>query len=399
MKNKENNEGKMDKFIGAVSTIGIGFSLSTVLMSVLGLTASEEYLAYLTASTVISSPFIGMGLKKAKEHLDFTTSRDAHQVSQLALMLRELTNKTNKIGKMTSLFAQEILATFEKNNVPLLESEVMHINQFLYLVNANYYEAIDESSYATMTRDLLINDLIEEISAYFEETGETIFAEETAKSVLKRIPYIDDTIKEAIYKEFKKSKIKFKGTTDYGIIRRDVQSGQLSYLMEHLNEEKKLGTSPTFDAENLSDYRALIDSVADLKEFEEENYGNPKNLIWDMDLLRTIIKTISRHSQEIEEYRGEYSLFNVAASFIYNASLYATLNNRREVGLQEQLNTFKEWPYLPFELRLDVLDEVFTENGISYENHPFNLTKARRQKTKIIKFNPHTSSSKNTEND
>ena len=52
---------------------------------------------------------------------------------------------------------------------------------------------------------------------------------------------------------------------------------------------------------------------------------------------------------------------------------------------KEMINAFKNWDYIPFNLQLDILDDLFEQENIPYEEHPYGVKK-KRNKTKIIKI-------------
>ena len=48
--------------------------------------------------------------------------------------------------------------------------------------------------------------------------------------------------------------------------------------------------------------------------------------------------------------------------------------------------TFKNWRYLPFNLKLKVLDDIFEQEQISYDEHPFKISGTKKQPQKVIEF-------------
>lgn len=67
--------------------------------------------------------------------------------------------------------------------------------------------------------------------------------------------------------------------------------------------------------------------------------------------------------------------------------MYALVNNRQQVGQTELINTFKNWDYIPFDMKLSVLNTLFTEEDIDFSTHPFGVSKKREKPaTKIIQF-------------
>ena len=151
-----------------------------------------------------------------------------------------------------------------------------------------------------------------------------------------------------------------------------------------------------FDIDDINSYRHLIDAYRDNHIFDE--LGDMNILDWDYMFLRTVIKTIIESQRErlLTEVL-DYSDFWMTSDFIFNSITYALVNNRREVGQKEILSTFKNWDYLPFEIMLDGLNEVYEREHLDYSTHPFNVSKSRCKKPyqKIIPFKLNNDSMKN----
>ena len=145
-----------------------------------------------------------------------------------------------------------------------------------------------------------------------------------------------------------------------------------------------------FDLEDGTGYFELIKAFSQDPYFIEEGLGDPRGLDWDIDFLRTIIKTIVRdHHKELQAHDEEYSPIDITANLISNAMAYAVLNNRNEVGKTELLNTFKTWTYMPFQMTLNVLETLFEEQNLDYKEHPFGIKKKKQSAKpyqKIIQF-------------
>lgn len=164
-------------------------------------------------------------------------------------------------------------------------------------------------------------------------------------------------------------------------------------MMEKKKEENK-GLYNGFDIDDGNDYYQLIlDYISD-PYYIEKGFGDPRNIDWDIGFLKKIIKILVRdHKEELMERVDDYTNFHLAASFIDNALMYSLLNKRDLVGQTEMINTFKNWQYIPFDIKLATLDTLFTEEDIDYSKHPFGVSKkqAKQEKTppqKIIQFKP-----------
>lgn len=151
-----------------------------------------------------------------------------------------------------------------------------------------------------------------------------------------------------------------------------------------------------FDIEDGNEYFGIIKQLEISNHFADNDLGDPRGLDWDIDFLRTIVKTIERdHHNELAEAIPNYQPIRLAGSFIYNAMTYAVVNNKGQVSRQEQLNAFKEWNWMPFDIRLQVLDTLYQEQDLDSTTHPFGIRQKPKEKVvrKIIPF-PNTNQNK-----
>lgn len=145
-----------------------------------------------------------------------------------------------------------------------------------------------------------------------------------------------------------------------------------------------------FDFNELLGYQGMIDTLNRSEGFEDLEMGDPSRLIWDYDFLMIIMRTIvEKENHQLQRING-FSYFWMVFDFINEATIYALANNRSQVGQKEMINTFKHWEYLPFDVKLDALDDIFIQENIDYEYHPFGLKHARKKTNyqKIIQFKP-----------
>ena len=142
-----------------------------------------------------------------------------------------------------------------------------------------------------------------------------------------------------------------------------------------------------FDIDDPESYRQLVAAFCDNHIFDE--MGDAEALEWDYSFLRTTIATISKSQRKrLLTEVSDYSDFWMAADFIFDATTYALVNNKQSVTVSEILNTFKNWDYIPFDMKLDSLDVLFQQEGLDYSQHPFKVSKPRNKKTyqKILPF-------------
>ena len=305
-----------------------------------------------------------------------------HHASQLFLMMREGTNADHNVTKSSTLFLHELHQKMNNYDTKIDDNEQMNINQFLYLINANYYDEIIKT-FPMLNREEIIRRLIIVILNHLTDNNKTTFDENDAKEVLGKTIFIKQELKEQIYKEFKKSKVKFGKNKFYEIIRNDIDSSPAAY--EELRRQDEMNQAPNFDIEDLNQIYSLIGCYVNNEMMQE--LGNTM-LDWDYDFLRRLLVLISTkyRRQLIDEHGTRHNNLNLTSSFIYNALSYAVVNEREMVGYKEMINAFKNWDYIPFNLQLEILDDLFEQENIPYEEHPYGVKKSRKNGPKIIKL-------------
>ena len=381
MKDFDKLDKKMDKATEIIASIGMASSISAFSTLISSLTTTEQ-LSIITGGTILLSPCIYFGMNALKKKSQDRNLRDMHHTAQLFLMMKEAHSADHNVTKTSTIFLHELHQEQKKINVEIDDNEQMNINQFLYLINANYYDEIAKK-FPDLNREEVIRRLITLILLHLEHNNKKTFDEKDAKEVLDRCLFIKQDLKEEIYKEFKKSKVKFGKQKFYEIIRKDTTASIASY--QKLRETDEKNQAPDFDIEDLNQVYSLIGCYANNEDMQE--LGNTF-LDWDYDFLRKILVLIStKYRQElVKEYGQEYNNLNLAGTFIYNALSYTVVNNREMVGYKEMINCFKGWNYIPFNLQLDILDDLFEQEGIPYEEHPYDIKKKRNNKAKIIQI-------------
>lgn len=381
MKDFDKLDKKMDKATEIIASIGMASSISAFSTLISSLTTTEQ-LSIITGGTILLSPCIYFGMNALKKKSQDRNLRDMHHTAQLFLMMKEAHSADHNVTKTSTIFLHELHQEQKKINVEIDDNEQMNINQFLYLINANYYDEIAKK-FPDLNREEVIRRLITLILLHLEHNNKKTFDEKDAKEVLDRCLFIKQDLKEEIYKEFKKSKVKCGKQKFYEIIRKDTTASIESY--QKLRETDEKNQAPDFDIEDLNQVYSLIGCYANNEDMQE--LGNTF-LDWDYDFLRKILVLIStKYRQElVKEYGQEYNNLNLAGTFIYNALSYAVVNNREMVGYKEMINCFKGWNYIPFNLQLDILDDLFEQEGIPYDEHPYDIKKKRNNKAKIIQI-------------
>ena len=372
-------EKRADKATEIITSIGMATSLSAFLTLI---PSTNNDLGIITGGTILLSPCVYFGMNYLKEKAKDRQLRDMHHTSQLFLMMTEANSVDHNVTKSSTLFLHELHQEMNNYDAKIDDNEQMNINQFLYLINANYYDEIIKT-FPMLNREEIVRRLIIVILNHLTDNNKTTFDENDAKEVLGKTIFKRQELKEQIYKEFKKSKVKFGKNKFYEIIRNDTDSSPAAY--EELRRQDEMNQAPNFDIEDLNQIYSLIGCYVNNEMMQE--LGNTM-LDWDYDFLRRLLVLISTkyRRQLIDEHGTRHNNLNLTSSFIYNALSYAVVNEREMVGYKEMINAFKNWDYIPFNLQLEILDDLFEQEEISYEEHPYGLKKPKKTKPKIIRL-------------
>ena len=372
-------EKRADKATEIITSIGMATSLSAFLTLI---PSTNNDLGIITGGTILLSPCVYFGMNYLKEKAKDSQLRDMHHTSQLFLMMTEANSVDHNVTKSSTLFLHELHQEMNNYDAKIDDNEQMNINQFLYLINANYYDEIIKT-FPMLNREEIVRRLIIIILNHLTDNNKTTFDENDAKEVLGKTIFIRQELKEQIYKEFKKSKVKFGKNKFYEIIRNDTDSSPAAY--EELRRQDEMNQAPNFDIEDLNQIYSLIGCYVNNEMMQK--LGNT-TLDWDYDFLRRLLVLISTkyRRQLIDEHGTRHNNLNLTSSFIYNALSYAVVNEREMVGYKEMINAFKNWDYIPFNLQLEILDDLFEQEEISYEEHPYGLKKPKKTKPKIIRL-------------
>lgn len=338
---------------------------------------------------ILPAPAIYLGTTKLKEKMDNEVLRDIQMMNQFPRLFIESFEKDHKITKSSVCFYNEI----ENNQTlkKLTPQTKTNINQFLYMINANYYDEI-HMEHDSLTREDVILRIISQIEAFFiENPSNSLFATKEAKQIISNCFFINDTLKKEIKKEFKESERKLFGEKMYHILDRNIDTNvsfeeEISKMHQELNSKEHL--LRTFDVNNIEWYEFLL-KCFDQVEPSVKEYGEFTSVEWDFYALRDIMSfMLTNFNKELESVKGELYNSRVVIDFMYNAFVYTVLNKKEKVGIEEMINTFKNWNFFEnlFDLKLRVLDGIFEEFKIDYALHPYRQKRQKGNKTVAIRF-------------
>lgn len=363
--------------------IAFGFGSSMLGVSILLLLGVPFSLGCLICFPALApTSIIGINILKKKMDRDFAADMQGFQ--QIVKMFGEINEIDHKIEKGTSCFYQEINSKDKLANLP--SSSINNINQFLYMINENYYEDITNNH--DLRREEVIDKILDQIVIYVSRYGLYDFNANHAKEIIKGCIFINDNVKRDIIKEFKRSEYIFDGHKRYQVLSKNLDTNKNPDLCIAELHEANNSTEhylKTFDVNDVKWYEFLLKCTSEIA----TEYGSPYNVEWDLESLCDIMSfMLNKFHSEFTEVKGEYYNADVVISFMYNAFVYTTLNNTGRVGINEIIQTFKAWDFFDnlFDLKLEVLDSIFEYFDLDYRMHPFRETKKSKKDNKILNF-------------
>lgn len=370
------------KFSLILSSVAVGIAIASFgAIPFIGVNAILPALSVMFGGGLILSPGIYFGLKKINER-QWNDMHKHFKASDITLqMLYESFEKDRTIGKTTTNFLFEIKQTKEEFQLSIDDQSECFLNDFLYLINANYFSNIVKNI-DNYSRERLVKQILNQTGLYLRENSIEHLTNKDIKNILSYCYFIPDVVKKEIIQEYCDTEVRFGNYITHAIDNRGTNiSDAVSYHVEHKKEQTLV---PFFDMEKREHYQLIIQSL----EHDEylSQFGDVNALDWDIDSLQQMLMIIMKdYREELIKSIDSYSNFHLACSFIDNAACYAVVNGKDKVGTKEMIATFRDWQYVPFSLRSDIVWNVMEKMNLE-EEHPF-YQKPTKKKAKIISFN------------
>lgn len=372
---------KEDIFNKLVFSLAFTTTISSVLIA-LGIPAVLCF----SITIPVLTPLSYIGITHFKQKSDRALAASLQEVNQLAKGLTEIEEFDHKIDKNSVCFYHEIASKTELAN--LSTDIINNINQFLFMINSNYYELITKN-FSSLRRDELVDKILNQIINVVMENEIGEFTTVEAKKVLDSCFFIEEKLKKAIIKEFKESEFKIDGHKSYHILSENFDLSKsddenIQELDERMYSDEHF--LRTFDVNDISWYEKMLKYGS---EANNNTYGNYYDVEWDLEALRDIMSfMLSNFRWKFIDAKGDYYNSEVVISFIHNVFVYAKVNNRDKVGINEIIQTFKNWNFFEglFALKLEVLDAIFANFNLDYSMHPYRSKQIKEEKGKILKF-------------
>ena len=335
--------------------------------------------------TSIAAPLLDRKFAEIKDREDKNRIREQHYIQQLKISLAEMDKKGTRVNRMTPFFNDMIMAKCNEKKIIIDEDTLQNINQFLYMVNANYYERILDSfkvnNERLRTREDVLRKICDAILRHMEINEDYSFDDTDVQDILNICLFIKDDVKADMIEEFESSKVPgVLGKYRYIIERKDVKSESIEKdYTKNYNEVNKEDVS--FDIYEKDSYIAAITKITEMPYYQQ--LGNINAVSWDVDaLMDIIIKLVQKYNSEMERQVPKYSIARFSVKLMLASASYALVNKKSTISYKEITSTFKKFSNIPSELFIEMskyLDKLCADKALEKPNQ------------KIIIFNPNYS--------
>ena len=364
------------------------------LVSILSATFKlPEYQVFSLIEKVNPNSLLYKKIAKLIKKIGINKVKKQHEIGRQAIIDAEKNEFDRKLTSMTGTFLKEIEASFQEENINIPTSAIKNIDSFLYLINSNYYDEIKEKN-PNLRREFLIEQLLFLITSYLKETSIFSFTEDDAKEILNKCLFIDSNLKTKILEEFISAKSKHRKNISYQIIHKDILGGKDAYLTAR--DQANHNRVPEWKVDNEYNYITLIEALEVCEDIEELDLGSAEDLCWDLPFIQKMMTFIhTNYKDELLQFNEEYSSFQLTSGFLLYTMAYALEEEIPEVTSDVVLASFAEWPSLPFNLKLKIIDDLFEQENLDYSYHPYRDKKpehkAYQKKIIILKKEPNDS--------
>lgn len=385
MKYDDEDKTFLEKAYDVFVRLAAGLSVSSMIATAFMVFASCELNVFLIImSLLLGTPTTYIGLTAMRNSVHKKFVRDMHMFEQLQRGMEEFVEDKNVEHKEVTENMAVFYSFIERKDTEKKISEESYnaINSFLFMVNENYYEKIAVGSYKNISRTTLIEMIVSIIVSEIRE-GEK-FDEAVAEDVINRAFFISESVKKVMIKEFNDSKTKlFSKEPLYQIISSKVSMKSIQEILDNPTQSTNPRRDGNFNIRKAKHYKYMLQ---DMNEHEDNPYGDLFQAVWDFEIFKEVICMIDQlYSEQLSDLYEDYDIKKLAASLLYETAVYSVLNKKKKVGMQEILNTMKNWRYLDYQDKLIIIESIFNEfEGMENIIHPFlDRVPSKKQEEKV----------------
>lgn len=368
-----------DKLVQKIISVSLPLSILLTFSSLLPTTTA---VIITLLGTGVTAPLLDRKFTEIKDKQDKQNIKEQHYIQQLRIGLAEMDKKGTRVNRMTCFFNDMILAKCSEHKINIDEETLQNINQFLYMINANYYDRILDSfkvnNQRLQTREDVLREMCDAILRHMEIIEDYAFDDTDVPEVLKTCLFIKDNVKQEMIEEFENSKVPgVLGSYRYIIERKDVKQENIEkdYTTKYSEVEKD---DVSFDIYQKESYIAAITKITEMPHYQQ--LGNINSVSWDVDALMDIItKLVQKYNSEMERQVPKYSIARFSVKLMLASASYALVNKRSTISYKEITSAFKKFPNIPSELFIEMskyLDKLCAAKALEKQNQ------------KILIFNP-----------
>lgn len=374
---EQEKERSILQFISSLSVTGVVMSI--VVSMFIGNGNTLAYLLSVAAGTIMVTPFTYIGSMQVEKLLQRKSEKELSIMYHTFSMLEEQEYmKDQVIDKTTTNFLKKIGQVFAQEEVAVDDLSLNTINSFIYMINMNYYDQI-KKHHPSFQREQLIDTILSQICVYLQQKDKQTFTEKDVPKLMENCFFIPEEEKKQIIREFKSSKVHLGKWTDYVIKCKETEED----VVEMDSNKKKIHSS-NFDIENPECYQLIVQNLTALDQYLVE-FGDVTSLEWDFESLQKIMVFVAtKYRSKLIEEREMYSNFELVNSFVYNAMCYAIVNGKSVVGKDEMLSTFKEWEYISWGLRREIVSDFLENDEKNLDEMTYSCE--TKKKAKVISF-------------
>lgn len=300
---------------------------------------------------------IGLKIASYYKKQNIQSIKEQHYIQQLKIGLQEIDKKGTRINSMTPFFTNMITKQLNNHKIILDEDNIQNINQFLYMVNSNYYKQIQNSYKVNQerlkTREDVLREILESIIRNMEIKENYTFNDKSVKEVLDSCLFIREEVRNQMIEEFSNAKVQsILGKERYIIERKDIKVENIE--KEYEEKYKEINKDDlSFDIYEKDSYSVAIEKIKEIDHYKK--LGNTNNLNWDIEALMDIcINIIDNYNNEMERDIDKYSIAIFAVRLILTTTSYALVNKKYNISYKEIINSFSKMTSIPINLQMKI---------------------------------------------
>lgn len=208
-----------------------------------------------TGSSLITGAIIGSTKMANKNESQFHKTSLA-LINQMLNRVDDLVDGKFQVSSKTNHFDSIIYGRLSAANITLNGNDTRMMNQFLYLLNANYYPLI-LNHFPTKQREDVIIETVDQVFTYLIQNNINQFSEKEIKQFFKGYQLLSKKEKKDFLKELKQGRFKNISTHQY----------EYTVFPNNMDKEEEKPINPMFQMKEKQDsYQLDLSMILDIKQ-------------------------------------------------------------------------------------------------------------------------------------